>query len=82
MIANYFYLQAILLIFLICRGGSVWAETETFTAFIKVNLVPMTEEAIIPDQTVLVQGTRIAAIGPSSHIKIPDNSISIDGSNL
>lgn len=77
-----FYLKAILLIFLTCRSGSVWAETEPVTVFIKVNLVPMTKEAIIPDQTVLVQGTRIAAIGPSSHIKIPDNSISIDCSNL
>ncbi len=80
--ANYFHLRTILLIFLICTGGSTWAETETVTAFVKVNLVPMTEEVIIPDQTVLIQGARIAAIGPSNHIKIPGNSISIDGSNL
>lgn len=77
-----FYLQAFLLILLIYTDGSVQARTETVTAFVKVNLVPMTEETIIPDQTVLVQGTRIAAIGPSNHIKLPENTISIDGSNL
>lgn len=40
-----------------------------------VNLVPMTEEIIIPDQTVLVHGTRIAAIDPSNRIKIPETQL-------
>ena len=79
---NYLYLQSILITLLICSVRSILAETAPVTAFINVNLVPMTEEAVIPDQTVLVHGTRIAAIGPSSHIKIPDNAMSIDGSNL
>ena len=76
------YLHAFLLILLIYTEGNVRAEPVTVTAFVKVNLVPMTEEAVIPDQTVLVQGTRIAAIGPSSQIKIPDSTITINGSNL
>lgn len=67
---------------LINTNGSTWAETENVTAFERVNLVPMKAEEIIPFQTVLVQGTRIIAIGSSNHIKIPDNTISIDGSNL
>lgn len=77
-----FCILASILIFSIHMGGSVWAKTENVMAFVKVHLVPMTEEVIIPDQTVLVKGMRIAAIGRSNHITIPDNSILIDGSNL
>ncbi len=77
-----FYLQVFLLILLIYAGGSVRAETGIITAFINVNLVPMTEETIIPDQTVLVKGTRIDAIGSSNRLNIPENTIAIDGSNL
>ena len=44
------YLHAFLLILLIYTEGNVRAEPVTVTAFVKVNLVPMTEEAVIPDQ--------------------------------
>jgi hypothetical protein len=42
----------------------------------------MTAEAVMPDQTVLVNGSQIIAVGSSSVINIPDNSTVIDGSNL
>jgi hypothetical protein len=58
------------------------AQALKVTAFVHVNLVPMTTETIIPDQTVLVKGSRITEIGPSSAIEIPDNSTVIDGSNF
>ena len=60
---------------------SVWAQPGRPTAFLHVNLVPMTAEIIIPDQTVLVEGSRIRAIGPSDRIDIPKNSTIINGSN-
>jgi hypothetical protein len=63
-------------------GGSVEAQAEKHTAFVNVNLVPMTDESIIADQTVLVKGTQITAVGLSSAIDIPENSIVIDGSTL
>jgi len=72
------YLQVFLLIFLFCLCGNVLAET----AFVNVNLVPMTMETVIPVQTVLIKGSKIAAIGPSTQITIPDNTLLIDGSNL
>jgi len=49
------------------------------TAFINVNLVPMTHERVVENQTVLVKGTRIIAIGLSIEIDIPEDAIIIDG---
>jgi imidazolonepropionase-like amidohydrolase len=48
-------------------------------AVVKVNLVPMTSETVVPNQTVLIQGTRIAAVGPAGTVTIPDNALVIDG---
>jgi len=50
------------------------------TAFQNVNLVPMTDEKIVKNQTVLVKGKRIIEIGLSNEIAIPENSKLIDGS--
>jgi len=49
------------------------------TALINVNLVPMTHERVVQNQTVLVKGTRIIAIGLSNEVDIPDDAIVIDG---
>jgi hypothetical protein len=54
-------------------------EDERITAFQNVNLVPMTGEKIVENQTVLVKGDRIFKIGPSDEIKIPPNASIIDG---
>jgi imidazolonepropionase-like amidohydrolase len=78
---KWFRLPIIILIFWIHPSVVVWAQTEKVTAFVNVNLVPMTSETIIPDQTVLVKETRIIEIGPSSRIDIPHNSNIIHGSN-
>ena len=49
------------------------------TAFVNVTLVPMTEEQILPNQTVLVKGARIAAIGSSDSVAAPPGATVIDG---
>jgi hypothetical protein len=54
-------------------------DNERITAFKKVNLVPMTEEKIVENQTVLVKGDRIAEIGHTDKIRIPQNAKVIDG---
>jgi len=59
----------------------VWAQKDNITAFAHVNLVPMTRETIIPDQTVIVKGSRIIAIGPSSSTGIPEGALAIDGTD-
>ncbi len=45
-----------------------------------VTLIPMTRELSIPDQTVIVSGGRITAIGASDFMTIPDGLPVIDGS--
>lgn len=47
--------------------------------FQNVNLVPMTEEKIIKNQTVLIKGKKIIQIGPSNNIEAPRNSKIING---
>lgn len=51
---------------------------EQVTAFRNVNLVPMTDERVVENQTVLVKGTRILEIGPSNEVSIPENVLVID----
>ena len=44
-----------------------------------VNLVPMTAEFVLEDQTVLIEGSQIAAIGPTDEITTPEDAMIIDG---
>ena len=54
-------------------------QDEKITAFQNVNLVPMMEEKIVENQTVLVKGDRIYKIGPADKVKIPLDSKRIEG---
>jgi len=54
-------------------------KAATLTAFTDVNVVPMTGERVVRNQTVLVEGTRIAAIGNSDTLLIPEGTQVIDG---
>jgi hypothetical protein len=49
------------------------------TAFVDVNVVPMNTERVLPNQTVLVEGGRITALGPSTKIKVPASAARVDG---
>ncbi len=51
-----------------------------YLALKKVNLVPLTEEKVFKNQTVLIKGNSIIAMGDASEVKIPDSSFLIDGS--
>jgi imidazolonepropionase-like amidohydrolase len=55
---------------------------EKMIAFTHVNLIPMTSEKTIPDQTVLVNGSEIVAIGDSDALKIPRGAHGIDGKGV
>jgi len=54
-------------------------KREEIIAFQNVNLVPMTDEIIVKNQTVLVKGKRIIEIGPAETVAIGKNSKIIDG---
>ena len=59
--------------------GSAWAKVENRpTAFIHANLIPMTSTDVLPDHTVVVEGRRIAAVGPSRQTEIPSGAKVID----
>ncbi len=50
------------------------------TAFVDVTVVPMDEERVLADHTVVVRGGRIVAMGPTSKVEIPAGAQRIDGS--
>ena len=52
---------------------------DSMVAFVDVTVIPMDRERLIPGQTVLVQSGRIAVIGPSSRVKAPAGSRTVDG---
>ena len=54
-------------------------EQEEYTAFLDVNLVPMTQEGIVENQTVLIKGSRIIKIGPTDQLPLPRNTKIIPG---
>ena len=49
------------------------------TAFENVTLIPMDRERTLENQTVIVQGRRISAIGPAGRVPIPSDALRIDG---
>jgi hypothetical protein len=56
-------------------------KSSKITAFTNVNLVPMTRETTIGNQTVLVTGAQIVAIGSSDALRIPTGAHVIDGND-
>ena len=50
-------------------------------AFVRVNVVPMTRECILANQTVLVEGDRIVAIGRSGTVAVPESCRVVDGTD-
>jgi imidazolonepropionase-like amidohydrolase len=52
---------------------------DSMVAFVDVTVIPMDRERLIPGQTVLVRDGRISAIGPSSRVKVPAGSSTVDG---
>ena len=51
------------------------------TAFVNVNVVPMSSDAVIEQQTVVVDRGLIKAIGPVDRVPIPEGSTVIDGTD-
>ena len=49
------------------------------TAFVNVTVIPMDRERALPDQTVVVENGRIAAIGPSAATPVPAGATRIEG---
>lgn len=54
-------------------------SSEQIVVFTNVNLIPMISESVIENQTVLVTGSKIVAIGNSNDVQIPAGAQVIDG---
>jgi len=61
------------------KPSSTSANEVSITAFTHVNLVPMTAEIVVENQTVLIEGSKITAIGPADEVSIPREAVIIDG---
>ena len=59
-------------------SGLAAAET---TAFVNVNVIPMTSESTVPGQTVIVTDGVIARIGDVEETAVPDEATIVDGTD-
>ena len=55
------------------------AQPPKSVAFSNVSVVPMTGNQVLENQTVVVTGDRITAVGPAKTAKVPDGAARIDG---
>ena len=78
---NRFFFQIIFAFLITPIIGCRQISENTF-AFTHVNLIPMTSERVIHDQTVLVSGSEIIAIGNSDRMKIPTGTHEINGDGV
>jgi hypothetical protein len=58
---------------------SLVSTPNSVIAIVNVNVVPMDRERVEADQTVLVRGDRIAAIGATGEVPVPSGATVIDG---
>lgn len=59
-------------------GAQTPPDTTKLVAFVHANVVPMDEERILTDQTVVVASGRIVAVGPSSAVRVPGGALRVD----
>jgi hypothetical protein len=64
-----------------CVGGAIAGDGQKM-AITHVNLVSMTDEIILEDQTVLVEGPKITTIEPTDEIHFPEDAKIIDGTGV
>ena len=74
------FLSGMLFIVFVCGAVFVSSGQDQVNAFVDVNLIPMTEDGVLADQTVLVQGGEIIEVGPVDEVRVPKSARVIDGS--
>ena len=57
------------------------AASGATTAFVNVNVVPMTSPELLRAQTVVVDAGRIRAVGPVDSVPVPENATIVDGTD-
>ena len=72
-------LLATLVLAFALAGNAEARRGKEITAISHVTVIPMTGVRLLPEQTVLLKGGRIEALGPSTEIDIPRKARIIDG---
>ena len=60
---------------------AVHAAVADTTVFINVNVIPMTSEAVVGAQTVIVKDGIIETIGDVEAVPVPEEAIVVDGTD-
>ena len=60
-------------------GGEAQTQTAAATVFTNVNVLPMTSETVLPQQTVVVVDERIGQVGPAGEVEVPSGATVVDG---
>jgi imidazolonepropionase-like amidohydrolase len=68
----------VFLLFLVLASGEAAGEV---TAFVNVNIVPMSGETVIAQQTVIVSNGLIGTIGMVDHVPVPEGARIVDGTD-
>jgi imidazolonepropionase-like amidohydrolase len=55
------------------------AQSPKIVAFANVSVVPMTGSQVVANQTVVITGDRITAMGPAKTTRVPEGATQIDG---
>ena len=55
------------------------APTDSIVAIVHASVIPMDQERVLPDHTVVVRGDRIVAVGPAASTPVPEGATVIDG---
>ena len=55
------------------------AQSPKIVAFANVSVIPMTENRVLPNQTVVITGDRITAVGPAKTTPVPEGATRVDG---
>jgi len=66
---------------IITLSASVAVAQKTCCAIRNINVIPMTSETILQDQTIIIEDGIITRTGPSGSTNIPENKIVIEGKN-
>ena len=70
--------RCVLTVTAILAAGTAAADT---VAFVNVNVIPMSEQRTVPQQTVIVSDGVIAGIGNVDEMPVPEEATVVDGTD-
>ena len=80
---KFFRLFTLLILLLLIAGHQssepILAQDSQTTAFVNVNVIPMDTERVLENQTVIVEGDRITAIGLVDELTVPEGAEIVEG---